>query len=130
MPRWYLPSPQDLSDASLEELAFFDDRAHWVATEGAYGAVHSTKPQSLAYGLNDSPAGLAAWILEKFNTWSDCGGDIESVFSRDDLLTNVSILLAHPNDRLVDQAISRAQPEAAGPAGNQTRRPVRFCGFP
>jgi hypothetical protein len=54
------------SDASPEELAFFADRAHWVATEGAYGAVHSTKPQSLAYGLNDSPAGLAAWILEKF----------------------------------------------------------------
>ena len=91
MPRWYLPSPQDMSDASPEELAFFDDRAHWVATEGAYASVHSTKPQSLAYGLNDSPAGLAAWILEKFNTWSDCGGDIESVFSRDDLLTNISI---------------------------------------
>jgi epoxide hydrolase len=50
-----------------------------------------TKPQTLAMGLNDSPAGLLAWIVEKFRTWSDCGGDVESVFDRDRLLTNVML---------------------------------------
>jgi len=44
-----------------------------------------------AVALNDSPAGLAAWIIEKFEEWSDCGGDLESCFSKDELLTNVMI---------------------------------------
>ena len=50
-----------------------------------------TRPQTLAFGLSDSPAGLAAWIVEKFRAWSDCGGDVESVFSRDHLLANISL---------------------------------------
>lgn len=90
MPAGYVPALSALQDATPEEVASFEHRAHWVAAEGAYGAVHGTKPQSLAYWLNDSPAGLAAWILEKYKTWSDCGNDLESVFSRDDLLTNIS----------------------------------------
>ena len=49
------------------------------------------RPQTLGYGLNDSPAGLAAWIVEKFPTWCDCGSDIESTFTKDTLLTNVMI---------------------------------------
>ncbi|MGZ3675198.1 MAG: epoxide hydrolase, partial [Ktedonobacterales bacterium] len=60
-------------------------------TESAYQAIQRTKPQSLAYGLNDSPAGLAAWIVEKFREWSDCGGDVESRFTKDELLTNISL---------------------------------------
>ncbi len=47
----------------------------------------ATRPHTLAVGLGDSPAGLAAWIAEKLRGWSDCGGDVESVFPRDDLLT-------------------------------------------
>ena len=54
-------------------------------------AIQSTRPQSLAYALTDSPAGLAGWIVEKFHAWSDCGGDIGSVFTMDRLLDNVSI---------------------------------------
>jgi hypothetical protein len=50
-----------------------------------------TRPQTLAFGLNDSPAGLAAWIVEKFRAWSDCGGDVESVFSKDHMLANISL---------------------------------------
>jgi pimeloyl-ACP methyl ester carboxylesterase len=53
--------------------------------------LHSTKPQTLAYGLNDSPVGLAAWILEKFRAWSDCDGEVERRFSKDELLTNIMI---------------------------------------
>ena len=51
----------------------------------------STKPQTLAYGLNDSPAGLAAWIIEKFQNWSYCNGDIKNCFTKDELLTNITI---------------------------------------
>jgi microsomal epoxide hydrolase len=68
------------------------DRARLVTGTGsAYQAIQSTKPQSLAYGLTDSPAGLAGWIIEKFQSWSDCHGDIASVFSMDRLLDNLSI---------------------------------------
>jgi microsomal epoxide hydrolase len=59
--------------------------------ESAYAMLQSTKPQTLAYGLNDSPAGLAAWIVEKFRAWSDCSGDIEQRFSKDELLNNIMI---------------------------------------
>ena len=62
--------------------------------EGAYAMMQATKPQTLAYGLNDSPVGLAAWLVEKFRAWSDCNGDVESVFSKDELLTNISIYWA------------------------------------
>ncbi len=64
---------------------------NWNKKEGAYGAIQSTKPQSLAYGLNDSPIGLCAWIIEKFNSWSDNKGNIENCFSKDELLANVSL---------------------------------------
>ena len=63
----------------------------WDASEGGYWQIQRTKPQTLAYGLNDSPAGLAAWIVEKFRAWSDCGGDVERRFTKDELLTNVAI---------------------------------------
>jgi pimeloyl-ACP methyl ester carboxylesterase len=66
----------------------------WDHREGAYSEVQSTKPQTLACGLNDSPAGLAAWIIEKFRAWSDCGGDVESRFTRDQLLANLTIYWA------------------------------------
>nr|WP_221381418.1 epoxide hydrolase family protein [Actinoplanes polyasparticus] len=73
------------------ERAFAEAQEHWHRTEGAYHAQQATKPQTLAFGLTDSPAGLAAWILEKFRAWSDCGGDLESRFSRDQLLTNLTV---------------------------------------
>lgn len=63
----------------------------WDEEEGAYSHIQGTKPQTLAYGLNDSPAGLAAWIVEKFRAWSDCGGEVERRFSKDELLANVTL---------------------------------------
>lgn len=56
-----------------------------------YQAIQSTKPQTLGFSLNDSPVGLAAWITEKFRHWMDCDGHIESVISKDELLTNIMI---------------------------------------
>ena len=73
------------------ELKRHKERAAWWQGENAYGNIQGTKPLTLAYGLNDSPAGLAAWIVEKFRTWSDCNGDVESRFSKDQLLTNIML---------------------------------------
>jgi len=63
----------------------------FLEEETGYQRIQGTKPQTLGYALNDSPAGLAAWIVEKFRTWSDCGGDVERRFSKDELLTNVML---------------------------------------
>ena len=59
--------------------------------ETGYQRIQGTKPQSLGYALNDSPVGLAAWIVEKFRGWSDCNGDVETRFTKDELLTNVML---------------------------------------
>jgi pimeloyl-ACP methyl ester carboxylesterase len=82
------PGARELAEV---ERAFVQERDHWRETEGAYGHIQGTKPQTLAVGLNDSPAGLAAWIVEKFRTWSDCGGEVERRFSKDELLANVTL---------------------------------------
>jgi pimeloyl-ACP methyl ester carboxylesterase len=82
------PSGKDLTE---EEGAFLTAHAAWFETEGAYGRIQATKPQTHSYALNDSPVGLAAWIIEKFRAWSDCGGDVERTFTKDELLTNSSI---------------------------------------
>lgn len=86
MPR-YAGNPADLTD---EERRWLANGAQWFADEGAYAQMHRTKPQTLAVGLTDSPLGLAAWIVEKLRSWSDCAGDIESVYTKDDILTLVT----------------------------------------
>ena len=87
-----LPSRAAFPDGlTPEEDAWFDEVAAWGASEGAYAAVHRTKPQTAAAGLNDSPAGLAAWIVEKLRSWSDSHGDLLSVFTADEVLTNLTI---------------------------------------
>jgi microsomal epoxide hydrolase len=74
-----------------ESKRFLDGMRKFSEEETGYQQIQGTKPQTLAYGLNDSPAGLAAWIVEKFRTWSDCSGDLESRFTKDQLLTNITI---------------------------------------
>ncbi|MBI2761743.1 MAG: epoxide hydrolase [Chloroflexi bacterium] len=77
-----------LSEAEKEFMGSFE---RYRQRETGYMEIQGTKPQTLAYGLNDSPAGLAGWIVEKFRVWSDCGGDVEQRFSKDELLTNIMI---------------------------------------
>jgi len=83
--------PPDLSPA---EDQFIKDAENWRNTESGYAMMQSTKPQTLAFSLNDSPAGLAAWIIEKFRTWSDCDGNVEKRFTKDELLANLTIYWA------------------------------------
>ena len=82
------PEQPDLSEA---EQRYVHALQQWSRQEGAYASIQATKPQTLAYGLNDLPVGLAAWISEKFRTWSDCDGEIERRFSKDELLTDIMI---------------------------------------
>jgi pimeloyl-ACP methyl ester carboxylesterase len=84
--------PEGGDPSSAEELERSQARSSFYNTaESGYSQIQGTKPQTLGYGLNDSPAGQAAWIVEKFRAWCDCDGDPESVFTRDELLTNIMI---------------------------------------
>jgi pimeloyl-ACP methyl ester carboxylesterase len=79
---------------SEEGQAFLARQERWRSLEGAYSSQQGTYPQTLACGLTDSPAGLAAWIVDKFRAWSDCDGDPEQRFTKDELLTNLTIYWA------------------------------------
>ncbi len=89
-----LPWPAlDPAELGPEERDWLARAAAWNAGEGAYGAMHRTKPQTAAAALTDSPAGLAAWIVEKLRAWSDLGptGTLESVYTRDEILAGITI---------------------------------------
>lgn len=83
-----LPPPANPTE---EERQYFADLAEWLKEETAYQVIQGTKPQTLAYGLTDSPVGLAAWLAEKFRTWTDNDGTIESAVSRDHMLADISL---------------------------------------
>jgi pimeloyl-ACP methyl ester carboxylesterase len=73
------------------EHAYLERLNRWSERERGYSAIQSTKPQTVGYGLNDSPVGLAAWITEKWRSWGDTSGDIDSTFGRDHLLTTLTL---------------------------------------
>lgn len=85
------PEGSDGSELSDTEKEWLAANAAFFTEESGYLQIQATRPQTLAYGLTDSPVGLAGWIVEKFRAWSDCGGDVESVISRDEILTNITI---------------------------------------
>ena len=80
-----------LADPTPDEQQFLDELASWLKDGTGYQWIQGTRPQTLAFGLSDSPAGLAAWIVDKFRAWSDCGGDVERAFSKDHLLANIAL---------------------------------------
>jgi hypothetical protein len=82
------PAPEDYD---VDEASIATELQNFFATESAYSALQSTKPQTIAVALNDSPVGLLSWIVEKLRSWSDCHGDLERRFSKDDVLTTVMI---------------------------------------
>jgi len=73
------------------ELQRYQARQTYMENERAYQQIQGTKPQTLGFSLDDSPAGLAAWIVEKFHAWCDCDGNVESRFTKDELLTNITL---------------------------------------
>jgi pimeloyl-ACP methyl ester carboxylesterase len=85
---------EPVANPSPEEAAFARQLDHWLREETGYSAIMATKPQTLAYGLTDSPVGLAGWIVEKFRSWTDCGGSLDGYLPRDTLLTNIMLYWA------------------------------------
>ncbi|HWQ38238.1 MAG TPA: alpha/beta fold hydrolase [Burkholderiales bacterium] len=83
--------PKLLENPSAEEKRFLEELNHFLKEETGYQWIQGTKPQTLAYALTDSPLGLAAWLVEKFYTWTDCGGDLDRYFGRDVILTCIML---------------------------------------
>jgi hypothetical protein len=88
-----LPLPRNpaVTARNEQEQTYLTAMANWLKKDTAYIAIQATRPQTLALALNDSPAGLAAWIGEKFRTWSDPGTDLEKLFDIDALLANICL---------------------------------------
>ncbi len=120
--RFLVDLPGDLSDA---ERAYVERGRDWQATEGGYMHEQATKPRTLAVGLGDSPAGLAAWIAEKLRSWTDCGGDVEAVFTREELLTWITAywVTGAIGTSFAPYAMSTAKPATVTP-------PAVFTVFP
>ncbi|UYQ90989.1 epoxide hydrolase [Chitinophaga horti] len=87
----YISQNEQLENKTPAEEQYIRETQDWLMKEGAYAMAHSTKPQTLGYALNDSPVGLASWIIEKFYTWSDCRGNLDNSFTKNELLTNIMI---------------------------------------
>ncbi|WP_297356313.1 epoxide hydrolase family protein [Paraburkholderia sp.] len=119
------------SPLTIAEQNYLREKGEWAALEGGYAHMHSTRPQTLAASLNDSPAGLAAWIGEKFRAWSDCDGVIEGRFSKDELLTNLSLYWYTQSIGTAIQMYweNRLQPMRFAP-GQRVLPPVSFAHFP
>jgi pimeloyl-ACP methyl ester carboxylesterase len=87
----FAPRDPTASGSTAEEQRYFEVLRHWLKEETGYQQIQGTKPQTLAFAMTDSPAGLAAWIAEKFRSWSDCDGVPENAISRDRMLANISL---------------------------------------
>jgi len=91
IPGFYRPYlPLDQSPTETEQN-FLTSAAKWFDENGAYAHIQGTRPKTLAYALNDSPVGMAAWIVEKFREWSDCGEDVYRCLTRDKLFANITL---------------------------------------
>jgi pimeloyl-ACP methyl ester carboxylesterase len=91
IPGSYKPYLDPAEKLSASEEGFVKEADRWHEESGAYWHVQSMEPQTVAYGLNDSPAGLAAWLIEKFRDWADCDGDLWRRFTRDEVLTHITL---------------------------------------
>jgi microsomal epoxide hydrolase len=122
--------PRD--DATDEEKAVAERMAWWTQEEAGYQRIQGTKPQTLGYALNDSPAGLLAWIVEKWRSWSDCDGDVEKSFTRDEILTNVTIYWVTQtiNSSMRLYYESGHAPRAATPIAQRSEVPIGVADFP
>ena len=86
--------PKVVASPTPEEKRFLAELAHFLKEETGYQWIQGTRPTTLAYGLADSPAGLAAWLVEKFRAWTDCNGNPENALTRDEMLTDITLYWA------------------------------------
>jgi pimeloyl-ACP methyl ester carboxylesterase len=91
LPGSYSPWLEDGPILSAAEREFLAGQDAWLETDGAYAHIHRTRPLTAAYALHDSPLGLAAWMVEKFRDWADCGGDLSRRFHPDEILAMVTL---------------------------------------
>jgi microsomal epoxide hydrolase len=116
-----------------QEQEFLDAMTAYDAVDSGYMKEQSTKPQTVGYALDDSPAGLAAWIVEKFRTWSDCDGDVERSFSKDQLLDNLMVYwvtaTAHSSGRLYYEVMQGFADGSIDPMAKPTQ-PVGYARYP
>ena len=120
------PRPDMVGDPTPEETPLPRRARAWLKEETGYQWIQGTRPQTLAFGLTDSPAGLAAWIVEKFRAWSDCGGDVESAFARDQLLANIASTGSPARSARRSGRTTRA---CTGPGRSRTARRRRADGL-
>ena len=119
---------EGLSEAERDYLR---DLQRWTDAEGGYSHIQGTRPQTLGYALTDSPAGLAAWIAEKFRVWSDCDGDPYTCYTRDQLLTNIAIYWftnTAASSLRIYKSRTLSQPQLA--AGERIQVPFGHARFP
>jgi len=125
------PQNPSLEGLTQEEIVDLMAVQQFLKEETGYQRIQGTKPQTLAYALNDSPAGLAAWIVEKFRTWSDCDGEIERRFTKDQLLTNIMLYwvpeTANSSCRLYYEAVHA---DKFPPSGLRVEVPTGCAIFP
>jgi pimeloyl-ACP methyl ester carboxylesterase len=123
--------PNMVADPTPDERKYLGELAAWLKEECGYQWIQSTRPQTLAFALTDSPAGLAAWIIEKFYAWSDCGGDLNSAFSKDALLANISLYwFTGAIGSSFWPYYARMHGPWPIPAGETVTVPTGYCEFP
>ena len=120
------PGPDDVPETDLERRVV-EAISYYFEWDSGYSKQQATRPQTLGYGLTDSPAGQAAWILEKFYAWTDCNGHPENVLSRDEMLDNIMLYWLNANAtssaRLYWESFGRSRP-------NPTIVPTGVAAFP
>jgi pimeloyl-ACP methyl ester carboxylesterase len=120
----------DAATASKAEQKFLAVSQKRAMSDGAYALVQMAQPRSLAAGLNDSPVGLASWILDRFHSWSDADGDLDKSFGKDDLLTNIMIYWV---TQTIGASVFSYHAEARSPsltAAEHVEQPVALALFP
>jgi pimeloyl-ACP methyl ester carboxylesterase len=124
-------APTPTSPLTDAERAYTASVGVWDEQERGYSSIQSTRPQSLAYGLTDSPAALAAWILEKWRVWADTGGDVDAHFDRDDLLTLITLywVTSTIGTSIRDYFDNRAHGTATLPADARVSVPTGIANF-
>jgi pimeloyl-ACP methyl ester carboxylesterase len=128
---WVMPDPATLDSLTPQEQSALASLKHYERWDSGYSKQQGTRPQTLGYGLVDSPAAQAAWILEKFWAWTDCQGHPENALSRDELLDNVMLYwlpgAGASSARLYWESFS---PDAGQPAAPEIQLPTGASIFP